>query len=40
MKTLLRYLPLLILAVAWETVSRLQLVSSLALPPLSDVAYA
>jgi ABC-type nitrate/sulfonate/bicarbonate transport system permease component len=40
MKTAFRYLPLLILAVAWETVSRLQLVSSLALPPLSDVAVA
>ena len=37
MKTLIRYLPLLILAVAWEAASRLQLVSSLALPPLSDV---
>lgn len=37
MKTLIRYLPLLILAVAWEATSRLQLVSSLALPPLSDV---
>lgn len=40
MKTLLRYLPLLILAVAWETVSRLQLVSSSALPPLSEIAVA
>jgi NitT/TauT family transport system permease protein len=40
MKTLLRYLPLLILAIAWETASRLQLVSSLALPPLSEVAAA
>ena len=35
--TLLRYLPLLILAVAWEACSRLGLVSTLALPPLSDV---
>jgi ABC-type nitrate/sulfonate/bicarbonate transport system permease component len=40
MKTFVRYLPLLILAIAWETVSRLQLVSSLALPPLSEVAAA
>ena len=40
MKTLIRYLPLLILAVAWEAASRLQLVSSLALPPLSDVIVA
>jgi len=40
MKTAFRYLPLLILAVAWEAASRLQLVSSLALPPLSDVIFA
>ena len=40
MKTILRYLPLVILAVAWETVSRLQLVSSSALPPLSEIAVA
>jgi ABC-type nitrate/sulfonate/bicarbonate transport system permease component len=40
MKTLVRYLPLLILAIAWETASRLQLVSSLALPPLSEIAAA
>jgi NitT/TauT family transport system permease protein len=37
---LFRYLPLLILALAWEAASRLHLVSSLALPPLSDVAQA
>jgi NitT/TauT family transport system permease protein len=37
MKTLLRYLPLVLLAVAWETVSRLGLVSSSALPSLTDV---
>ena len=37
MATLLRYLPLLILAAAWEACSRLGLVSTLALPPLSDV---
>ena len=36
-KTFIRYSPLLILAVAWETVARLHLVSSDALPPLSDV---
>jgi ABC-type nitrate/sulfonate/bicarbonate transport system permease component len=35
--TLLRYVPLLILALAWEACSRLGFVSSLALPPLSDV---
>lgn len=40
MKTLVRYLPLVILAIAWETVSRLQLVSSSALPPLSEIAVA
>jgi NitT/TauT family transport system permease protein len=37
---LLRYSPLLILAFAWEAASRLHLVSSLALPPLTDVAQA
>ncbi len=40
MKTAFRYLPLLILALAWEAASRLQLVSSSALPPLSDIAIA
>ena len=40
MKTVLRYLPLLLLAVGWEATSRLQLVSSSALPPLSDIAIA
>ena len=40
MKTVIRYLPLLILAAAWEAASRLQLVSSLALPPLSDIIAA
>jgi ABC-type nitrate/sulfonate/bicarbonate transport system permease component len=34
---LFRYLPLLILAFCWEVTSRLELVSSSALPPLSDV---
>jgi ABC-type nitrate/sulfonate/bicarbonate transport system permease component len=37
---IIRYSPLLILAAAWEAASRLHLVSSLALPPLSDVALA
>jgi len=40
MKTFVRYLPLLLLAVAWETVSRLGIVSSLVLPALSSVAQA
>jgi NitT/TauT family transport system permease protein len=35
-----RYSPLLILAAVWEAASRLHLVSSLALPPLTDVAQA
>src|SRR5215475_10953029 len=37
---LVRYSPLLILALAWEAASRLHLVSSLALPPLTDVVQA
>jgi len=37
---LLRYLPLVLLALAWEAGSRLGLVSSLALPPLSKVIAA
>jgi NitT/TauT family transport system permease protein len=40
MRTIIRYLPILILALAWETAARLNLVSSLALPPLSQVATA
>jgi ABC-type nitrate/sulfonate/bicarbonate transport system permease component len=36
----IRYLPLLMLAIAWEAVARLGLVSSLALPPLSRVTAA
>jgi ABC-type nitrate/sulfonate/bicarbonate transport system permease component len=36
----IRYLPLLLLALAWEAVARLGLVSSLALPPLSRVTAA
>jgi NitT/TauT family transport system permease protein len=37
---LYRYLPLLLLALAWEAAARLGLVSSLALPPLSKVLAA
>ena len=37
MKTLLRYSPLLLLALVWEVAARLELVSTSALPPLSDV---
>ena len=39
-RTALRYLPLLILALAWEAAARFNLVSSLALPSLSHVANA
>jgi NitT/TauT family transport system permease protein len=38
--TAIRYLPLVLIAIAWETASRLQLVSTSALPPLSEVAVA
>jgi NitT/TauT family transport system permease protein len=38
--TLWRYSPLLLLAIAWELVARLHLVSSDALPPLSGVIAA
>jgi NitT/TauT family transport system permease protein len=40
MKTLMRYLPLLLIALAWEAVARLGLVSSLKLPALSAVVTA
>jgi NitT/TauT family transport system permease protein len=40
MKTVWRYLPLVLLAVLWEVAARLGLVSSLALPPLSSVIAA
>ena len=40
MKTLVRYLPLVLLALAWEAIARLELVSSSALPPLSRVVAA
>jgi ABC-type nitrate/sulfonate/bicarbonate transport system permease component len=36
-QTLFRYLPLLLLAIAWELTARFELVSTTALPPLSDV---
>jgi NitT/TauT family transport system permease protein len=40
MRFLLRYSPLLLLAFAWEILTRAGLVSTLALPPLSEVAVA
>ena len=40
MKQVTRYLPLVLLAVVWELAARLELVSSTALPPLSDVIRA
>jgi NitT/TauT family transport system permease protein len=36
-RTFYRYSPLLLLAIAWELAARLELVSTTALPPLSDV---
>ena len=39
-QSLFRYLPLLLLAIAWEVVARLELVSTSALPPLSEVISA
>src|SRR5438874_2742455 len=39
-QSLVRYLPLLLLAAAWELAARLELVSGTALPPLSDVIAA
>jgi ABC-type nitrate/sulfonate/bicarbonate transport system permease component len=39
-QSFIRYLPLLLLAIAWEIVARLELVSTSALPPLSDVVAA
>jgi NitT/TauT family transport system permease protein len=39
-KTFLRYLPLLLLALAWEAIAQLGLVSASALPPLSSVVGA
>jgi ABC-type nitrate/sulfonate/bicarbonate transport system permease component len=40
MKTFIRFSPLLVLALLWELTARLHLVSSDALPPLSDVIAA
>jgi ABC-type nitrate/sulfonate/bicarbonate transport system permease component len=40
MTMFIRYSPLLLLAIAWELAARLNLVSSTALPPLSDVILA
>jgi NitT/TauT family transport system permease protein len=40
MQTLLRHSPLLLLALAWEAGTRAGLVSTLALPPLSEVVVA
>ncbi|HZC55762.1 MAG TPA: ABC transporter permease [Xanthobacteraceae bacterium] len=40
LKAVIRYLPIVILAIAWEVIARLNLVDSLALPPLSKVAAA
>jgi ABC-type nitrate/sulfonate/bicarbonate transport system permease component len=39
-QTFLRYLPLVLLALAWEAAARLGLASALALPPLSSVLVA
>ena len=37
---LIRYSPLLILAVAWQVTSHFEFVSSSALPPLTDIGRA
>ena len=39
-QTALRYLPLVLIAIAWEVAARLNIVDALALPPLSKVAVA
>jgi NitT/TauT family transport system permease protein len=39
-QTALRYLPLLLIALAWEIAARFNVVNTSALPPLSDVAGA
>ena len=39
-QSFIRYLPLLLLAIAWELTARLELVSTTALPPLSGVIAA
>ena len=40
MSALYRYLPILLLAILWEAVARLELVSTSALPPLSEVVVS
>jgi NitT/TauT family transport system permease protein len=40
MNSIIRYLPLVLLALAWEAVARFNIVDSQALPPLSKVAAA
>jgi NitT/TauT family transport system permease protein len=40
MNALYRYLPILLLAILWEAVARLELVSTSALPPLSEVVVS
>jgi NitT/TauT family transport system permease protein len=40
MQATFRYLPLLLMAIAWEAIARLNLVDSSALPPLSKVGLA
>ena len=40
MKTFIRYSPLLLIALGWELVARLELVSNTALPPLTEVISA
>lgn len=40
MSVVVRYLPLFLLAAAWEAIARLELISSSALPSLTDVAGA
>ena len=40
MKQIVRYIPLLLLALAWELVAVFHLVSSTALPSLTDVVKA
>jgi len=39
-QTAFRYLPLLLIALAWEAAARLNVVDTAALPPLSKVAAA
>jgi len=39
-QTAFRYLPIALMALAWEVIARLNLVDTLALPPLSNVAVA